>query len=232
MSAALTMLSMGLVLGLRHATDSDHVVAVGTVVARERRLGASARIGFLWGLGHSATVLLVGGAMVMSGIVISDRAAQSLELIVAAMLIVLGVIGVRRGLAARRAGRGAEPDHRHPSPGRVERLGWLRPTVVGVVHGLAGSAAIALAVLATIRERTTAVAYLATFCVGTIVGMSLVTALIATPIAVAGRRLGARGLLRVGAVAGLASIGLGLWMGYEIGVVDGLFLGNAQAAAP
>jgi len=235
MSAALTVLSLGLVLGLQHATDADHVVAVTTVVARERRVAAAARIGVLWGLGHSATVLVVGGGMVVSGVVISERSAQALELCVAVMLVILGVTGVRRALAARRAHQDGhhahDHGHTHASEARDGRS-WLRPVAVGVVHGLAGSAAIALAVLATITERVTAVGYLATFSVGTVLGMSLITALISTPIAVASRRFDVRWLARIGVIAGLASIGFGLWMGYEIGVVDGLFFGDAQAAPP
>ena len=83
------MLSMGLVLGFQHATDADHVAAVSTIVADQRRVGAAARVGVAWGLGHSTTVVLAGGAMVASGVVLPERAAQSLEMVVAAMLIVL-----------------------------------------------------------------------------------------------------------------------------------------------
>lgn len=233
MTGAFTLLSMGLVLGLQHATDSDHVVAVTTVVARERRVGAAARIGLLWGLGHSATVLVVGGGMVATGVVISPRAALSLELCVAVMLVILGGMGVRRALDARHRPHGsAEQPHRHDTVATDGRRSWLRPIAVGIVHGLAGSAAIALAVLATIRDRITSLGYLATFSVGTILGMSLITALISTPIAVATKRVDPRWLLRVGALAGLVSVGLGIWMGYEIGMVNGLFLANAQAAPP
>jgi hypothetical protein len=232
MSGVVAALSMGLVLGLQHATDSDHVVAVTTVVARERRIGAAARIGVLWGLGHSATVLVLGGAMVATGVVISARSAQALEMCVAAMLVALGAAGLRRAFAAQRLA--SNHDHARPATtasGSTFRAS-LRPLTVGVVHGLAGSAAIALAVLATIQQRTTALGYLATFSFGTIVGMSLVTALISTPIAVATKRVDPKWLVRLGAVAGLASIGFGLWMAYDIGVVDGLLFRHAQAAPP
>jgi len=232
MSGALTVLSMGLLLGLQHATDSDHVVAVTTVVARERKVAAAAKIGVLWGLGHSATVLLVGGGMVAAGVVISARAGQSLEFCVAGMLVLLGIMGVRRAAEARRGARAHGHAHAAHTPPEHGKRAWLRPIAVGVVHGLAGSAAIALAVLATIDDRVTALSYLATFSIGTIVGMSLVTTLISTPIAVATRRIDPRWLVRIGALAGLVSIGLGLWMGYEIGFVDGLFFGDAQAAPP
>ena len=252
MSALVTALATGLLLGLQHATDADHVVAVSTVVSRARRVRAAAHIGLLWGLGHSATVLVVGGTMVATGVVISDRAARTLELCVAVMLVVLGVAGVRRAFDARRSMassrtmtssrttahdlRAGRPSHVHAVSGHQETWdlpgGSLRPLVVGIVHGLAGSAAIALAVLATIQDRITALGYLATFSAGTILGMSIVTAMIATPIAAAARRVRPRWLLRASAAAGLVSIGLGLWMAYRIGVTDGLVLPVAHAAQP
>jgi high-affinity nickel-transport protein len=225
MAGALTVLSMGVLLGLSHATDGDHVVAVSTIVARERRVGAAARIGALWGLGHSATVLLVGGAMVLSGVVLPERAAQALELLVALMLVALGLTGARRALAASRGGRAPA----YPPHALEASRGWLRPVGVGVVHGLAGSAALALAVLATVRDRALATAYLGVFCVGTIVGMSVVTAMLSTPLALAARRLAPAGLHRVALAAGITSIAFGVWLGYRVGVVDGLLLGVAGA---
>lgn len=99
---------------------------------------------------------------------------------------------------------------------------WLRPLIVGVVHGLAGSAAVALLVLTTVRNPAWAVAYLFIFGVGTIVGMMLITALIALPLAYSERRLSTlhRGL-RV--TSGLISLGFGIFLAYRVGVVDGLF---------
>lgn len=235
MAGALTVLSMGVLLGLQHATDGDHVVAVSTIVARERRIGPAARIGVLWGLGHSATVLLAGGAMVLSGVVLPERVALALEMGVAVMLVLLGLTGARRALAAARSSRGgggaAGPrhGHRHGEPA-ADRRGWLRPVGVGLVHGLAGSAALALAVLATVGDRALATAYLGVFCVGTILGMSLVTAALSTPIAVASRRLAPSVLHHVALAAGVLSVGFGLWLGYRVGIVEGLFLGVAGAS--
>ena len=234
MAGALTVLSMGVLLGLQHATDGDHVVAVSTIVARERRIAPAARIGALWGLGHSATVLLAGGAMVLSGVVLPERVALALELGVAFMLVILGLTGARRALAAARSSRGAHGadrghGHQHGAVA-VDRRGWLRPVGVGLVHGLAGSAALALAVLATVRDRALATAYLGVFCVGTILGMSLVTAALSTPLAVASRRLAPSVLHRVALAAGVLSVGFGLWLGYRVGIVEGLFLGVAGAS--
>lgn len=228
MAGALTVLSMGVLLGLQHATDGDHVVAVSTIVARERRIGAAARIGALWGLGHSATVLLAGGAMVLSGVVLPERAALALEMGVAIMLVVLGIAGARRALRARSVDVRDRPAHRH-ADAPAATSAWMRPVGVGLVHGLAGSAALALAVLATVRDRALATTYLAVFCVGTIVGMSVVTAALSTPLALASRRVAPAALHGVALAAGVASIGFGLWLGYRVGIVEGLLVGVAGA---
>lgn len=238
MSGALAVLSMGLVLGFQHATDADHVAAVSTIVADQRRVGAAARVGVAWGLGHSTTVVLAGGAMVASGVVLPERAAQSLEMVVAAMLIVLGVTGARRALSAlslhraQASAAGGEaargPGHAH---GALPRT-WWRPFGVGVVHGLAGSAALALAVLATVADRSLAIAYLGLFCLGTVIGMSLVTAAMAAPVLVAARRLRADLPMRAAVAAGVLSIACGAWLGYRVGIVEGLLLGVARAALP
>ena len=86
----LAILALGFFLGMRHATDADHVVAVTTIVSRERSPRSAIGIGALWGLGHTATILLVGGAIVVFGLVIPPRLGLSMELSVACMLIVLG----------------------------------------------------------------------------------------------------------------------------------------------
>jgi len=239
MAGMLAVLTMGVLLGAQHATDADHVVAVSTIVARERRVLGAARIGALWGVGHSATVLCAGGAMIASGVVLAERTALALEMLVALMLVVLGVAGVRRARAAmqsyaRAAAAGPAPSPSGPfvpSSSKSESA-WSRPVVIGMVHGLAGSAALALAVLATVRDRAVALGYLALFCGGTIVGMSVVTAALSTPIALASRRVRPLTLHRLALAAGAASIGFGVWLGYRVGIVDALLLGPARAAMP
>ena len=202
---------LGLLLGLRHATDADHVVAVTAIVSRERSLGRAARIGALWGVGHSMTLLLVGGAIVAFRLVIPPRIGLGLEFGVALMLILLGFSTLRAS-----AGQ-ASPSHDHEVP-----FNGLRPLLVGTVHGLAGSAAVALLVLATIRETVWAVAYLAVFGVGTIGGMMLVTVLLAAPAIYATRRVTQlqRGLRLA---AGTLSVVVGLLLAREIVSTNGLF---------
>lgn len=224
----LAVLALGFVLGMRHATDSDHVLAVGTIVSRERTPRAALWIGALWGLGHSATITVVGGAIVAFGWVIPPRLGLSMEMSVAIMLVVLGAINLSGALS--RIERAAHA-HRNPTSSsdvpasRVPARGSLRPLVIGVVHGLAGSAAVALLVLATIKKASSALLYLAIFGLGTVVGMMLLTWLMSLPLSALARRFpnSERPLARL---AGVVSIAFGLFLAYQIGVGNGLVVGT------
>jgi ABC-type nickel/cobalt efflux system permease component RcnA len=256
MTALLSILALGFFLGMRHATDSDHVIAVSTIVSRERDVRQAAIIGMFWGVGHSITLLVVGAAIVVFGLVIPQRLGLSLEFCVALMLIVLGAVNLRIALRGIRAkslftGRGHhEHPHRHgdyihshphghlpgahghseesvPAARLDRRFGdsrtyrALRPTVIGIVHGLAGSAAIALLVLPIIREPLWAVMYLSVFGAGTIAGMMLITTAIAVPFSFSARF---EFLHRhLGAAAGVVSFSFGLFLVYQIGFVNKLF---------
>lgn len=200
---AFTPILLGTLLGLRHATDADHVVAVTTIVARERSLLRAAWIGAVWGVGHTLTLLLLGGAIIAFRLVIPARIGLGLEFGVALMLIALGYSNIRR--------RG---DEAAPT--------LSRPLLIGVVHGLAGSAAVALLVLATIREPWAAAAYLLMFGLGTVVGMMIVTAMLALPALYAGNRV--RKLrVSIQVAAGALSIVVGVLLARELIVDGGLF---------
>ena len=207
LTALVSVTVLGFLLGMRHATDPDHVVAVTTIVAQQRSLGRAARTGMLWGIGHTATILLVGGAIIVLKIQttsIPPRLGLSLEFAVAVMLVVLGLLTLAGG--ERRVADST-----------------ARPITVGFVHGLAGSAAVAtLPQVALIPDPTWAAAYLAVFGVGTIAGMMLVTASIAAPALMATHRFaGLNRTLRI--ASGVASVAFGLFLAHRVGFVDGLF---------
>jgi ABC-type nickel/cobalt efflux system permease component RcnA len=262
MMTLISILFLGFFLGMRHATDADHVVAVTTIVSRERTIQNAAFIGAVWGVGHTMTLVLVGGTIVLFQVVVPARLGLSLEFSVALMLIFLGVLNFKSFARSLRqnvdAGQervggvchmhshshgdlvhshphGHDPEsHGHttgdqPPAGlnlKVGRLGFyqtLRPLIVGIVHGLAGSAAVALLVLPLIQKPVWAIAYLLVFGVGTIGGMMLITAAIALPFKYTARR-SAVFHRRLGFAAGFLSVGFGLFLVYQIGFVDGLFI--------
>jgi high-affinity nickel permease len=206
MLSAASILALGFVLGMRHATDPDHVVAVTTIVAGDRSVGRASRIGALWGVGHTATILVVGAAIILFGLVIPPRLGLAMEFAVAMMLIGLGVMTL--------SGRGA-----------TGKSSSMRPMLVGLVHGLAGSAFVAMLVLTTIPTPSLGVAYLLIFGVGTVAGMALITTAIAVPSAWgAGRFSKMQRYVQVG--AGVVSVCFGLYLAHQVGLVDGLFTAN------
>ncbi len=260
MTSGLAILTIGFLLGMRHATDPDHVIAVSTIVSRERSILKAALIGILWGCGHTLTIVAVGACVILFGLVIPTRVGLTMEFSVGLMLILLGVLnltGAMRWLTQKFSpshpkvtgehahihqhqteshfhwhSHNAASEHHGESlapPLRLRatfaRLGLfhtLRPLFVGIVHGLAGSAAVALLVLTTIRDPKWAVLYLLVFGIGTVAGMMLITAAIALPLSIAGYRFAwlNRGLI---ITSGLVSLAFGVFICYHIGLVDGLF---------
>ena len=265
-----SLLLLGFFLGMRHATDADHVIAIATIVSRQRTLRGSVLIGAAWGIGHTLTILAVGSAIILFGVVIPARVGLAMELAVGIMLVILGLLTLTgMGRVLRDAVAPGRPllehahahghelalhdhahahgdyvhrhthghdanDHGHPADqtplARLDRrLGtlslyqWLRPLVVGIVHGLAGSAAVALLVLAAVRDPTWAIAYLLLVGAGTVAGMMLITVALAAPFAFSWSRL-PRFNWQLRVASGLISLGFGLLLIYEIGFsAGGLF---------
>jgi high-affinity nickel-transport protein len=243
-----TVVLLGLFLGMRHSTDPDHVVAVSTIVSRQGSVRSSAAIGLLWGLGHTLTIFFVGSAIIIFGVVIPPRLGLSMEFCVALMLILLGVLNltgvmswVTNRLTPKTSGKpslGNADDKKWQALGGIQsfiekivsRLGLyqtLRPLVVGLVHGLAGSAAVALLVLSTIKSPFWSTAYLLVFGFGTMLGMMLMTAAISAPLVYTGKKFfNVNRHLTV--VSGVASVAFGMFLVYQIGFVDGLFTSHVH----
>lgn len=234
----LLVAGIGLLLGMRHSTDPDHVIAVTTIVTRLRTLRHASFVGMLWGVGHTLTIFIVGSAIILFDIVIPPRIGLSMEFAVALMLILLGVLNLTGVLAwfTRRA-TPAMTDSNQSDAAKTssnsERLldrvfarfgtyQLVRPLAIGIVHGLAGSAAVALLVLATIHNPVWAIGYLLLFGLGTIAGMMLMTALIAVPVVWTGKSF-ARLNRYMCATSGIVSVAFGLFLVYQIGFVSGLF---------
>lgn len=261
MISFLSIIAMGFFLGMRHATDPDHVIAVSTIVSHERKIARAAWTGIFWGIGHTLTIFLIGALIILFGVVIPARIGLSMEFSVGLMLVILGLMNISSFVRALPVGAKthshAEPEilhshahshgdyvHTHPhghSPeahphnpertplsvldrlfGRIGIYRQVRPLVIGIVHGLAGSAAVALLVLTTIRNPRWAVAYLLIFGAGTVAGMMLITMSIASALHLVGHgnKTFAR---RLGLASGVLSLLFGIVVAYQIGFGAGLF---------
>ena len=234
------LLALGLVYGLKHATEVDHIVAVSTIVSEHRKLSHAALVGALWGVGHTASLIIVGTIVLVLRTAISDQLAGWLEFGVAFMIIGLGTSALFKAWVARsalhihshahdgvshlhlhfheqgNAHKGTAIIHSHA----VSRIG-LKPTLVGMMHGLAGSAALTLLVLTQIRSFGLGLLYLAIFGIGSIVGMMVMSGLVGLPFALSSKKLtGFHYALQL--VAGVFSITFGLWYAYIIGMANGL----------
>lgn len=264
-SAPFGLILLGLTLGIKHATDPDHVIAVTAILTRERRFFSAARVGLVWGLGHSATVLAVGMAIVFFKLKVPARLGLSLEFMVAIVLILLGLRAAKETLTliAKKLRAASSPEamllvhshphtherhgrahtHRHPHahsslddrdftarnhlmPSALAETIYGRSItksfMVGLVHGLAGSAAIALLVTAAIPSPLWAMLYMTIFCCGVMLGMMLITTAVGAPFVLAAQHLaGVHHKLSV--AAGWLSLGFGVFLAYQIGIADQLF---------
>ncbi len=237
--SSLGMLGLGVIFGLKHATEVDHIVAVSAIVSEQRKLIRAAFVGGLWGAGHTASLIVVGVIVLWLRISIPDSVAAWLEFGVALMIISLGVIAMIRALNSRTSihvhqhvhdaglhthihfheqGHQRETTARHSH--EVKRIG-LKPLIVGAMHGLAGSGALSLLVLTQINSAVLGILYLAVFGVGSIAGMLLMSGLMGLPFTLGSHRLGK---LHYGfqMLAGGLSVTFGIWYAYVTGFASGL----------
>ncbi len=219
--SALAGILLGLLVGLRHAFEPDHLTAVATLSTEARDLKRGALVGAVWGVGHTISLVVVGIALIAIGGVLPERLAASFELAVAGMLVVLGVRAFTRALRQGTTGDVMAHAHgglHHEHPAEVAHihlgsvaLAW-RPLAVGLLHGLAGSGALTALVFAQLPGTVERIAYIACFGVGSVVGMAVASA-------VAGASLGAvsrRSRRSLTLVAGVFSIVLGVIWGVPL----------------
>jgi high-affinity nickel-transport protein len=239
---ALALLGLGFIFGLKHATEVDHVVAVSTIVSEQRNLLRSALVGGLWGVGHTASLVVVGTIVLALRIAIPESVSTWLEFCVALMITGLGTTALIRALRRDRTNLHIH-EHRHhdvrhvhihfheDGTGHTKRASshshavsraGLKPLLVGAMHGLAGSAALTLLVLTQIESAALGLLYLAVFGIGSIFGMLLMSGLVGLPFALSARVFsGFSHTLQT--IAAMLSIAFGLWYAYETGIINGLW---------
>ncbi len=236
----LAALGLGVILGLRHSLDPDHVVAVSTIVSEYRNPMRSFWVGISWGFGHTTTLFLIGAVIIALRLTIPDRVALLLEFFVGIMLVGLGaqvIYNFRKKRVHQHAHGHAESPHQHfhshaGNPGHAQKhhqvLGIGKPFlrkksyVVGMVQGVAGSAALTLLVLASIEDPVKGVVYLLLFGLGSVLSMGVMTILIGLPFVFSANRLpNLNRFIQFG--TGTLSILFGVFLMYRIGFVEGLF---------
>jgi sulfite exporter TauE/SafE len=234
--SAAPVLAFGFVLGLKHAVEADHLAAVSAIVSERKSLWSSSLVGGLWGIGHTLSLLVAGVAVILFHFRVGERTERALEFTVGLMLIALGANALRKLARGgrlhlhvhRHGGRAHVHPHVHdgaPEPGPHTHHGLRlgpRPLLVGMLHGLAGSAALTLLVLSTISSPSVGLLYLVVFGVGSAGGMMLMSALFGLPVYLTAARF-TRANLAVRGLSGLFSLSLGLFTVYEVGFVNGLF---------
>jgi hypothetical protein len=201
----------GLAQGMRHAVEPDHLAAVSTLVAERRSARSAATYAVVWGAGHALVLLVVGGSLLLLRARLSERAASAFELLVAAMLVLLGVRALRRAIAQR----SSVPATIRESHAHVRWLGFptaRQPLVVGCIHGLAGSGALAALVLAQMRSVAAGLFYMALYGGGAALGMGILAGLAGVPLAHVAKTKG--GFPALLATTGVLSLTLGVAWGW------------------
>lgn len=234
-ASTLGILGFGFSQGLRHATDADHLAAVSTIVAERKSLLSSALIGGFWGLGHTISLFIVGVFVLLMSFQISEQTGTILEFGVGIMLLLLGINVLRKILQGGHlhfhAHEHGEHAHAHPhihtpeqkdEPHTHHGLKFSpRSVIIGMVHGLAGSAALMIIVIPTIDSKIVGLLYILIFGIGSIAGMMIMSFLVGLPFHFTAKRLNLINSI-LQSFAGIFSIGLGLFIMYEKGIIEGL----------
>ncbi|QRG66209.1 sulfite exporter TauE/SafE family protein [Brevibacillus choshinensis] len=226
----LTVLSIGFIVGIKHAMEPDHVIAVSTIASHTKKLGKASLAGIFWGSGHTLTLLLVGMLLIWMKGAIPETWAMSLEFIVGIMLVYLGLTSIlsfrKRSIHLRRHEHDGNVHHHLHAIGyrgthEGNRASFAKSAIIGMVHGLAGSAAMVLLTMSTVQTEWEGLLYILVFGAGTIVGMLICTTIIGIPFVLSAKNISLNAALT--RITGLISIAFGCYYMYNLGVSEGLF---------
>ncbi|WP_423798443.1 sulfite exporter TauE/SafE family protein [Neobacillus sp. SAB-20_R2A] len=228
----LSILGLGFALGIKHAIEPDHVIAVSTIASQSKKLLRSSLAGVFWGIGHTATLFIIGIIIILMKGEIPEKWAMSLEFLVGIMLVYLGVSTVLSFKSIhihQHEHHGEEHKHvhshthmgKHGHKHKHKNVSYLKSMVIGLIHGLAGSGAMVLLTMSTVHSVWEAAIYILIFGVGTIIGMLFFTTIIGIPFVFSSKKIGLNKSLTQ--ITGVISIVFGIFYMYNLGVTEGLF---------
>ncbi|MDF2787318.1 MAG: protein UreH [Neobacillus sp.] len=228
----LSILGLGFVLGIKHAIEPDHVIAVSTIASQSKKLLRSSLAGVFWGIGHTATLFIIGIVLILMKGEIPEKWAMSLEFLVGIMLVYLGITTILsfKNIHLHKHGHNGELHkhvHSHEHIGTHEhspqhkKVSYLKSMLIGLVHGLAGSGAMIVLTMSTVNSAWEAAVYILIFGTGTVFGMLFFTTLIGIPFVFSAKKFSLNRALTQ--VTGVISTVFGIYYMYNLGVTEGLF---------
>ncbi len=233
-AALLSVLGLGLILGIKHAIEPDHVIAVSTIASQSKKLWQASLAGVFWGIGHTVTLFIVGVIVILMKGEIPEKWAMSLEFLVGIMLVFLGfktIISFKnihvhthqhdREVDEHKHVHSHQNGGKHGHPHQHKKTTYLGSMFIGLVHGLAGSGAMILLTMSTVKSVGEAAIYIIVFGAGTVIGMLFFTTIIGIPFVLSKKRTSISGTL--GILTGVISTIFGVYYMYNIGVHEGLF---------
>lgn len=227
MNQTLLTLLLGFFLGIKHAFDADHIIAVSTMVTEHQNPFKASLIGTFWGVGHTTTLFITGILVLLLKINIPERLSLFLEMIVGFMLVFLGIrtLLTRQLFFHTHIHTHHQKQHKHPHF-HLNYNHWhkhYKSFLIGTIHGLAGSGALMILILSTIRNILSGIYYILLFGIGSIVGMTLISFIIGIPFHYSTKKIpSVEKYLKI--ITGMVSIIFGILMIYEIGFVEGLIV--------
>jgi ABC-type nickel/cobalt efflux system permease component RcnA len=228
----LTVLALGFILGIKHAIEPDHVIAVSTIASQSKKLWNASLAGVFWGIGHTVTLFIIGIILISMKGEIPEKWAMSLEFLVGIMLVYLGVKTILSFKNIHIHNHQYDRDdhkhvHSHQNSGEYkhrhqhQNVTYLESMLIGLVHGLAGSGAMVLLTMSTVKNVGEAAIYILIFGAGTVIGMLFFTTIIGIPFVLSKKR---KTIGRpLGITTGTISTVFGVYYMYNLGVNEGLF---------
>ncbi|MHC0038507.1 urease accessory protein UreH domain-containing protein [Pseudoneobacillus sp. C159] len=211
----ISVLALGFILGIKHAIEPDHVIAVSTIASQSKKLWNASLAGIFWGIGHTLTLFIIGLILIFLKNEITSTWSMSLEFLVGIMLVYLGIVSIRSYRKHH-----TEEEHQDHHRGVIKQT-FLKSLLIGFIHGLAGSAAMVLLTMSTVSTIWEGALYILIFGLGTVTGMLLFTTIIGLPFVLSTKKAKMNQSLKL--VAGVISTGFGVYYMYNLGVTEGLF---------